>query len=327
MAGRDLKALIAAYRDGDDLSFRRAANAIIEEEEAKRHTSLARELRRLLASGNSTELAISADPGLPRDVPRDKESDLPLLDLVRPRRGLASLVLETPLMGSLVEIVDEVHKWNELDRAGVPRRRSILLAGPPGCGKTSIAEALATELQRPLAIVRTESVLSSFLGETASNIARIFEYAESSTLVLLFDEFDGIGKSRDDTSDHGELRRVVNAVLQLIDRYRGPSLIVAATNHAQVLDAALWRRFSEVYEVTLPSDAQRLLLLSRILYGRMAEAIDLEEAVRDLDGLPHAAVERAAYDSLRLAVLDGRKRVSSNDLESAISRTSQRRWL
>lgn len=327
MAGRDLKALIAAYRDGDDLSFRRAANAIIEEEEAKRHTALARELRRLLASGTSNEVAMAADPGLPRDAPRDKESDLPLVDLVRPRRGLMSLVLEASLTASLAEIVNEIQRWGELDRAGVPRRRSILLAGPPGCGKTSIAESLATELQRPLAIVRTESVLSSFLGETASNIARVFEYAESNTLVLLFDEFDGIGKSRDDASDHGELRRVVNAVLQLIDRYRGPSLIVAATNHAHILDAALWRRFSEVYEVSLPNRAQRVLLLSRILNGRAAETINLQEAAGRLDGLPHAAVERAAHDALRLAVLDGRKRVHISDVDLAISRTVQRRWL
>lgn len=325
MAGRELKALIAAYRDRNDLAFRRAANAIIEEEEAKRHTRLAQELRRLLSAG-SGETATQVDTPAPSEVPRNRESDLPLVEVVRARRGLRSLVLDESLTEAITEIVDEVHAWHELDAAGVPRRRTMLLYGPPGCGKTSIAEALAAELGRPLAIVRTETVMSSFLGETASNIARVFEFANSAPYVLLFDEFDSLGQTRDDPADHGELRRIVNAVLQLIDGYSGPSILVAATNHEEILDSALWRRFSEVYEVPLPTQEQRAYLLSQTLRSRLDEAVDLWKTASQLDGFPHAAVERTATDALRLALLHKRSKVQGDDLAEALSRTRRRRW-
>lgn len=324
MAGRELKALIAAYRDRDDLSFRRAASAIIEQEEAKRHTALARELRRLLAAG--TDISNAAEVSPPA-IPCDRESDLPLVELLHPRRSLASLVLAEKLRNALDEMINEVTHWNQLDRAGVPRRRSVLLSGPPGCGKTSIGEAIATELGRQFAIVRTEAVVSSFLGETSTNLSKIFDFAESGPFVILFDEFDGIGKSRDDSTDHGELRRVVNAVLHLIDRYDGPSLVIATTNHSEILDSALWRRFSEVFEVGFPDKAQSLALLRAVLAGRAGPTVDLTVAVDALVNLPHAAVERTAHDAIRLAILDGRSTVTDTDLERGLERTLQRRWL
>ncbi|MGH3767889.1 MAG: AAA family ATPase [Pseudonocardiaceae bacterium] len=324
MAGRDLKALIAAYRDRDDLAFRRAANAIIEQEEAKRHTTLARELRRLLAAG--TDMSTPIDPVDSPASPRNRETDLPLLEVTRPRRGISSLVLSEYLDCALSELVREVQRWHELDRLGIPRRHSILLFGPPGCGKTSISEALATELNRPLVRVRTEAVISSYLGETASNIAQVFEFAHSGAYIVLFDEFDSLGKMRDDPTDHGELRRVVNSVLQFIDRYAGPSLIVAATNHEQVLDSALWRRFAEVLEVGLPDFDARVRLLTDVLSARLESPVNLRDVADALEGLPHAAVERAANDALRLAVLDDRKRVDDHDVHEAVARTLRRRW-
>lgn len=325
MAGRDLKALLAAYRDRDDLSFRRAAQAIIEEEESKRHTVLAKDLRRLLASG--TGLSTQTEPAFAVEAPRSRESDTPLVDILSPRRGLNSLVLDDQLARILEELIEEVGRWPEFDAASIPRRRSILLYGPPGCGKTSIAEAIANELSRKLVIVRTETVVSSYLGETASNISRVFDFASSGAYVLLFDEFDSLGKSRDDPSDHGELRRVVNAVLQLIDRYRGPSLIIAATNHESVLDSALWRRFAEVLEVSLPDADARRSVLMRVLLGRASGDANIEYAVDALAGLPHAAVERAGFDALRLAVLGSRSEVGASDVVEATQRTLRRRWV
>jgi SpoVK/Ycf46/Vps4 family AAA+-type ATPase len=136
-----------------------------------------------------------------------------------------------------------------------------------------------------------------------------------------------LGKVRDDPSDHGELRRIVNAVLQFIDKYDGPSILVAATNHEHVLDNALWRRFAEVLEVPLPDHRMREDLLARLLMGRVDPTADISEVARTLDGYPHAAVERTAQDARRLALLDGRTRVSAADLIDATHRAKQRRWV
>lgn len=323
MAGRHIKQLIAAYRDRDDLAFRRAAQAIIEEEEAKRHTVLAQDLRRLLASGGSLQMPQFELP-LP-DPPKDRDSAMPLADLSLPDRHLADLVLPDALTDSLAELAGEVARWPTLDSLAVPRRNRVLLYGPPGCGKTSIAEALAGDLGRLLVTVRVDSVISSYLGETASNLRRVMDFASGGAYVVLFDEFDSLAKDRDDPADHGELRRVVNAMLQLIDRYRGPSILIAATNHDQVLDDAMWRRFDEVLQVPLPSPLQIAHLLGRLLLGR-AGGLDLTSAAAELDGLPHAAAEATVHAALRNAVGDNRTKITPTDLGVAIAAVTSRRW-
>ena len=126
----------------------------------------------------------------------------------------------------------------------------ILLCGPPSCGKTLTAEVIASELGRPFAIVRTDSVVSSFLGETAANLRKVFDFATAAPMVVLLDEFDALGKEREDASEHGELLRVVNAVLQMLDAYDGRSLIIAATNHEGMLDSAVWRQTARRREGT-----------------------------------------------------------------------------
>jgi SpoVK/Ycf46/Vps4 family AAA+-type ATPase len=323
MAGRHIKDLIAAYRDRDDLLFRRAAQAIIDEEEAKRHTVLAQDLRRLLASGGSLRMPQFEAP-LP-EPPKDRDSAMPLADLFLPERHLADLVLGEELSEALTSLADEVGRWATLDALAVPRRNRILLYGPPGCGKTSIAEALAGDLGRILVTVRVESIISSYLGETASNLRRVMDFAATGAYVVLFDEFDSLAKDRDDPADHGELRRVVNAVLQLIDRYRGPSILIAATNHSHVLDDAMWRRFDEVLEVPLPTRQQIMHLLSRLLMGRGAD-LDLGAAVARLDGFPHASVEALVHAALRNAVAAGRTTITHMDLASALTSVTTRRW-
>ncbi len=324
MAGRHLKALLAAHRDRDDLAFRRAAQAIIEEEEAKRHVVLAQDLRRLLVSGSGDRLSLSEIP-LP-DPPKDRDSAVPLVDVAMSDRFVGDLILNQELAHTLRELAIEVGLWGTLDAVGVPRRNRILLYGPPGCGKTSIASALAAELGRPLVTVRIDSVVSSYLGETASNLRRVMEFARSGPYVVLFDEFDSLGKDRDDPSDHGELRRVVNAMLQLIDGYTGPSIIVAATNHEQVLDNALWRRFDEVLNIPPPDHSQMTELIQRLLVGRRAENVDELAAADGLVGLPHAAGEYAVHSALRVAVADGRMHATQSDLMQGVRRAGSRRW-
>lgn len=323
MAGQHLKDLIAAYGRRDDLMFRRAAQALISEEEAKRHTTLAREMARLLASNSS--VSVVTGPDLPTP-PVDRDSNSPLATVRRPERSLDELVLDESIADSFRAYTDEVRRWPELDSVGVPRRNRILLYGPPGCGKTSTVEALATNLGRPLVVARVDALVSSYLGETSSNLRKLFDFANSDAFVVLLDEFDSLGKLRDDPTDHGELRRVVNSVLQLIDAYDGPSVIVAATNHPEILDAALWRRFDLVEELPLPSADQIRRVLFNILRGR-TDLHGLDFAARALVGLPHAAAEYAAHSVIRRLVMARERNATDRILDEAIEETLARRWL
>lgn len=313
--------MIAAYGERDDLKFRRAAQAIIQEEEAKRHTVLAKELRAVLAANagvGANESLITPDP------PVDRDSALPLARVTHPDRLLDDLVLAKPTKAALSQIVKEIRNWPMLDRAGLPRRNRLLLSGPPGCGKTSAASALAHELGRPLVTARVEGLISSYLGETAANLANLFSFASTGAYVLFLDEFDSLGKMREDTSDHGELRRVVNAVLQQIDAYSGPSLIVAATNHSQVLDAALWRRFDSVVELGLPTRDQVLELLRRHLLGNgLADAAQYAD---QLAAFPHAATEFFVNSAKRHALLRDRANVDPSDVAFAADEVLLRPW-
>ena len=202
----------------------------------------------------------------------------------------------------------------------------LLFHGPPGCGKTSAAEALATEIGLPLVVVRIDAVVSSYLGETASNLHRIFDFVSEGSWVLLFDEFDALGKARDDPSEHGEVKRVITAFLQMLDAFRGPSLLIAATNHDHLLDPALWRRFDDVMEFPRATVHQSRHLLRRGLRGAKNQKLDIDGSASRLKGRPHAAVEKAAWDAIRFAVLADRDVVEQRDLDRAIDGVLARPW-
>lgn len=323
MAGRHLRDLFTAYGERDDLRFRRAAQALIQEEEQKRHTVLAKELRGLLAANSGLGVNEAWEPLA--DVPVDRDSSLPLARLSNSDRYLSDLVLAPSAERQLVNLVSEIRHWPALDAAGLPRRNRLLLSGPPGCGKTSAVESLAGDLGRTLVTARVEGLISSYLGETAANLSNLFTFASSGPFVLFLDEFDSLGKARDDPSDHGELRRVVNAVLQQIDQYRGPALIVAATNHSHILDTALWRRFDTVVELALPSQEEIAKLLSRLL-PRLTSTSNAAVA-QQLVGKPHAAVEYLAHAARRSAVVAGRRSPSDQDVSEGLEQVTSRPWM
>lgn len=320
MAGRHIRDMIAAYGTRDDLKFRRAAQAIIQEEEDKKHTVLARELRAVLAA--NAGVGSAEQPSVP-EPPTDRDSSLPIARVEYTQRFLEDLVLDSDARSALARLTREIQNWPTLDAANLPRRNRLLLSGPPGCGKTSAVSAIAHELGRPLVTARVEGLISSYLGETAANLANLFAFASTGPYVLFLDEFDSLGKTREDVGDHGELRRVVNAILQQIDGYSGPSLIVAATNHSQVLDRALWRRFDTVIELGLPDEQQISELLARLLPAEAA--LLARENSAEFLGLPHAAVEYFADSARRHALLDKRSRVGASDLAFAAAETISRR--
>lgn len=323
MAGRELKQLFTAFGAGDELTFRRAAQAIIEEEESKQHHALARDLRKLIAVGGESP---SGDTVVLPDPPRDRDNDWPLAEVRHPTRYLTDLVVDESVSDAITSIATEGSHEKLLADHGVPLRRRVLFWGPPGCGKTSGAEALAAEMGVPLVVVRLDSLISSYLGETASNLRRILEYANQGRWVVLFDEFDAIGRLRDDPTEHGEIKRVVNAFLQMLDQYNGPSTLVAATNHEGLLDTALWRRFDEIVEFRPPTVHQIRQLLRLRLARIPSSRPNIDKAASLLKGLPHAAVESAVWQAYRTVLLEGEQEITAPVLAAAIERTRQRPW-
>ena len=246
--------------------------------------------------------------GVVESIPEDRERGLPLLTLREPARRLEDVVLSPQNLSLVRNILREHNREEVLKAHGLRPSDRLLFCGPPGCGKTLTAEVIAGELGRPLAIVRTDSVVSSFLGETAANLRKVFDFVSASPLVALFDEFDALGKEREDASEHGELRRVVNAVLQMLDAYDGRSLIIAATNHERLLDSAIWRRFEEVLFLKPPTSAQVCRLLTIKLRGVRFD-LDIQDlAHRDwFKDSTHADVERIVRRAIKEMVMEGGK--------------------
>ncbi len=323
MARADLiKRLFRCHKTNDPSGFMDAAQAIIEEERKKHHGILAEELGRILTNGfvkeTPSQLAHYQPP------PRDPDRTTPLLQIKHPDRYLRDLVLADQQTSSLEITIREFREWDVLQANGLTPNHKLLFCGPPGCGKTVTAEAIARDLGLPLLYVRFDSVVSSLLGETSANIRKVFDYASNGTWVLFFDEFDAIGRSRDDISEHGEIKRVVNSFLQLLDNFTGKSLIIAATNFERSLDYALWRRFDAILRFEKPDLEQIIDLMHRHLSGLGVSKELLAQKARELLNMSHGDVERVCVDILKLCVMEGKKTCEEKDVEQAIQRQKHR---
>jgi SpoVK/Ycf46/Vps4 family AAA+-type ATPase len=322
--GKILRQLIRAGASGDSAAFRHASEAIINEERQKQHHLLANDLEQILYGEH---LAVSSvrSKQLISDIPVDKERGLPLLDIRQPQRSLEELVLPHQSIVAIEELLEEQRRQDVLHSYGMQASGKVIFYGPPGCGKTLAAETIAFELDHPLAIVRLDALVSSYLGETAANLRKIFDFIAQHLLVVLFDEFDAIGKERSDSSEHGELRRVVNAVLQMMDAYQGQSLIIAATNHEQILDSAIWRRFDETIEFPFPSEEQLIQILKLKLRGiRRQFELDDKELLNSFIGLSGADIERVVRRAIKRMILRNQEFLTVKDLKKSLEREKQR---
>jgi hypothetical protein len=320
--GEILRQLFRAIAADDDEGVRSAALAMVAEERAKNHKLLADDLVRILGNGKATRIE---RPDVFPDVPKDRERGFPLLDVTLPSTTWSRIVLTGSTRDGLLRIADENRRRDLLAASALKPTQRILFYGPPGCGKTLAAQVLATELSLPLVSVRLDALVSSYLGETAANLRRVFEFVERGQWVVLFDEFDALGKDRDSPVEHGELKRVVNALLQLMDSFGGESLLIAATNHEQLLDTGIWRRFDAVFEFPLPRKQDRLIMLRQFLAGFDTRQIGLENISRSLAGASGADVERAALDAARHAVLRGSRAIGRADVLPALDAFRARR--
>ena len=310
--------LVRAGTQGDQRTFRSTVEAIAAEERAKRHTQLAERLEENLRQ-----------PALPTKGPEPVRSfdggHGGLLYEVEPRRGLDSIILDEAVATPVRELVEEQQRGELLRSYGIEPRHRVLLAGPPGNGKTTLAESIAFELMMPLFVVRYEAVVGSFLGETSGRLKRLFDFARTHRCVLFFDEFDTLGKERGDTHETGEIKRVVSSLLLQIDSLPSHVVVVTATNHAELLDRAVWRRFQLRLMLSAPTVEQRVAwfrrfeqqlgvplgLSAKTLAARLAVPTfaDLEQFCLDVQrryvlALPVADLKRIVAE--RLALWKGR---------------------
>lgn len=251
MARSDLIiALVKAGTSGDRSAARTAAEAIIAEERAKQHKVFAERLSRAVyVNGHG---AHSVQPV--NDVAARSRD---FITEVNPQRQLNDLVLPDRVRTAVGQMVEEQLRADLLRAHGVEPRHRVLLVGPPGTGKTSLAEAIAEAISIPLVIVRYEAMIGSYLGETAARLRRVFDYVRTRPCVLFFDEFDAIGKERGDIHETGEIKRVVTSLLMQVDDLPSYTIIAGATNHPELLDRASWRRFQ--LRLTLPMPTQKAL--------------------------------------------------------------------
>lgn len=321
MARADLvKKLFSSYKNKNDELFMRTANEIIEDETKKNHKILADDLKAILRSESVTKKGVSSFSG---QAPKDKDRDIPLVEIVYPEKYFSDIVSSDSIKGQLEDVIREFRNWDILMSNGVYPMRKILFYGPPGCGKTLSAQAVASEIGIPLLYVRFDAVVSSYLGETASNIRKVFEYAKNDSWVIFFDEFDAIGRSRDDATEHGEIKRVVSTFLQQIDNYKGKSIIIAATNYENSLDYAIWRRFDETINFEMPTGNEQVQLLKLKLKLFNGPGHVFDESKVKMKNFNHADVVKVAENIMKKCILNGSRMYTKRDIEEAILRQSK----
>lgn len=298
MANADLLiGLVKAGTTGDNPAFRRLVESLIADERAKKHVLLADRLTALLRNGSS-----------PSTQPRfgDNAAGQFLLELT-PQRALDTLVLAPETEALCRELVAEQHRSDLLKTYGISPRHRLLVAGPPGNGKTTLAEAIAYELAVPLMVVRYEGLIGSFLGETGSRLQKVFDHARTQRCVLFFDEFEILGKERGDTRETGEIKRVVGTLLTQIDRLPDYVVTIVASNHPELLDRAVWRRFQVRINLPAPTKAQITRFVDDFSAKRQFSFCLASSTISDsLIGHSFAEVEEFCVDILRQAILQGK---------------------
>ncbi len=317
MASADqLKALVKSHIARDDGQFYSVAMQVAAHEARVGHGKLAEELRDMIDTAKARGL--SSQPGklVPLAKPRGELANL--LHVSYPKSRLADMVLDAGVATQIQRILKEQHLNTRIREHGLSPRRKLLLLGPPGTGKTMTASVLAGELGVPLFLVRLDALITKFMGETAAKLRQVFDAIADVRGVYFFDEFDAIGSQRGLAHDVGEIRRVLNSFLQMIEQDQSHSLIVAATNHPEILDYALFRRFDDVMEYHLPSVQQAGELIRSRLSRFAPKPFPLKTLAAKAEGLSYAEIRRAVDEAIKEAVMHEGKRVSAQVLGRAL---------
>ncbi|KOP24753.1 ATP-binding protein [Mastigocladus laminosus UU774] len=322
-----LKRLFRAIASSDQQAMDKLTQLVIEEERSKGHTLLADQLENITKksqkekSTDRSKPASSVSENLEAltELPTSKRFNIPLVTIISREKLRHHMVLPQNIEKRFRRIECEYAARDRLAHYGLRYRQKILLYGFPGCGKTLGAERLAWNTGLPLVKVRFDAMVSSFLGETASNLRLVFEEASKNPCLLFLDECDSIAKSREDYQEVGEIKRVVNTFLQILDEYEPSSgLLVAATNLNKFLDTALWRRFDDLIEVPKPGKQELEFILKDTLSAIEVGSINWSGIIEQMSNFSAAQAVRVAQDAAKRAILEREELVIQEHLEEAI---------
>jgi SpoVK/Ycf46/Vps4 family AAA+-type ATPase len=313
-----LKALIRCHAEGDDARFYAIAMQVAAAEARGGHGRFAQELRELVDRAKAAVGASRTPPSQPLAVAQPRGELAGLLTFSYPKARLSDMALSKSLAGRLERVLLEQRQRERIRQHGLLPIRKLLLIGPPGTGKTMTASALAGELGIPLFTIQLHALITKFMGETAAKLRLVFDAIHATRGVYLFDEFDALGGQRGSGHDVGEIRRVLNSFLQFLEHDASDSLLVGATNHVEILDRALFRRFDAVLEYAPPSTDIAIRIMQNRLSLLDATAIDWKAAATAADGLSHSEIVHACEHAAKNALLEQSTVVRQDDLLAAL---------
>ena len=312
-SAEQLKALLRSHLEGDNDRFISVAMQVAAHEAKLGHGKLATDLRDIIDQAKSRR-----DAGSPVPIGRPRGELANLLEASYPKARLTDMILGEALASRIDRVIREQRHAGKILDHGLSPRRKLLLVGPPGTGKTLSASVLAGELGLPLLQVRLDGLITRFMGETAAKLRQIFDATSQTRGVYFFDEFDAIGSERAIANDVGEIRRVLNSFLQMIEQDRSHSMVMAATNHPSILDRALFRRFDDILQFDLPDERQIAKLLKMRLGAAASQDIAWSDVAGWAVGLSFADVARAANDVLKDALVGRRDRIQEDEIRAAL---------
>ena len=313
-----LKALLQSHADGDDSRFYSVGLQLAAAEARKGHSELAKELREIAEKTQTRKAKRGLTENL-LDIAQPQGEVAELLTARKAAARLSDVILDDAAAAHLDRVLHEQRNFEKLKAHDLRPRQTLLLTGPPGCGKTLTASAIAGELGLPLFVVRLDALMTRYLGETASKLRAIFEAVERTRAVYLFDEFDSIGIARGSENDVGEMRRVLNAFLVFVESHCGNSIIIAATNHGHLLDRALYRRFDDLIELGLPDPELAEQAFRERLSSQGNKRIRFDKLAAAASGLSFAEITRVCEESIKGMLLRDKRSLSVGEVLQVIS--------
>lgn len=310
-AAEQIKSLIKSFGEGDEDRFFSSAIQIAASEARQGHTNIAQELKSLIEEARKNRSHQIFDRNKTVHMMPQKRELAELIDIFQPQLTLKDMVLSPEIHSTLARVIDEQKKTEILKQHNLSPQRKLLLMGPPGCGKTMTAEAIAGELGIPVFIVRLDGIMSKFMGESIVKLRMIFDSMPTQRAVYLFDEFDSIGSHRHVGQDVGEVKRVLNSFLINIEKDQSNSIIIAATNLPDALDKALFRRFDEIISYPLPTKEEIVEVLSdKLRHFTFDEIPDLQQLAVSADGLNFSDLVKACEEVIKDMILSDRNSLS-----------------